>query len=101
MESNDEAINDDRDIDLPILEEGQLLGLKKWDPEQHFTQPPSRYTEAFLVRALEEMGIAGQALRPYNIDNFITWIRQPKQVKHLFLQSCMLVNDLMMEYFPI
>ena len=31
MESNDEAINDDRDIDLPILEEGQLLGLKKWD----------------------------------------------------------------------
>ncbi|GAB6875791.1 type I DNA topoisomerase [Thermaerobacter litoralis] len=42
---------------LPDLAEGDALALKALRPEQHFTQPPPRYTEAMLVRALEEKGI--------------------------------------------
>lgn len=42
---------------LPMLEEGEKLNLKSLTDEQHFTQPPPRYTEASLVKALEEEGI--------------------------------------------
>ncbi len=58
------AANDDsqapEDIDsgwLPALRQGELLDLLALLPEQHFTQPPPRYTEASLVRTLEENGI--------------------------------------------
>lgn len=42
---------------LPALEVGERLHLKKLEPEQHFTQPPARYTDASLVKALEEQSI--------------------------------------------
>ncbi len=42
---------------LPDLKEGEPLALKETSPEQHFTQPPARYTEATLIKALEEKGI--------------------------------------------
>lgn len=42
---------------LPDLKEGEALKLESMAPEQHFTQPPSRYSEATLIRALEEKGI--------------------------------------------
>jgi len=42
---------------LPDLREGEALDLRKIDKEQHFTQPPARYTEATLIKALEEKGI--------------------------------------------
>ena len=42
---------------LPDLKEGEGLSLTGAKPEQHFTQPPSRYTEATLIKALEEKGI--------------------------------------------
>ncbi|TAM91544.1 type I DNA topoisomerase [bacterium] len=44
-------------IPLPPLEEGQQLDLQRLDPKQHFTEPPPRFTEATLVKALEEKGI--------------------------------------------
>ncbi len=44
-------------LDIPSLEKGDLLDLLRLFPEQHFTQPPPRYTEASLVKALEEYGI--------------------------------------------
>ena len=42
---------------LPDLKEGEALKLEALKPDQHFTQPPSRYTEATLIKALEEKGI--------------------------------------------
>lgn len=45
------------DVNLPELTEGQVVKLKKLDPKQHFTEPPQRYTEATLVKVLEEKGI--------------------------------------------
>lgn len=45
------------DVTLPELTEGQKVKLKKLEPKQHFTEPPQRYTEATLVKTLEEKGI--------------------------------------------
>ena len=56
VEGNDENI-EEKDIILPELKEGNELELKDLIPEQHFTEPPARYTEASLVKALEERGI--------------------------------------------
>src|SRR5947209_8791610 len=42
---------------VPLLEEGEVLTLLALDPKQHFTQPPPRFTEASLIKALEELGI--------------------------------------------
>ena len=42
---------------LPALEEGEVLALKTFRRDQHFTQPPARYTDATLIRAMEEQGI--------------------------------------------
>lgn len=50
-------LDDTKDVILPELEEGEELKLQKLDPKQHFTQPPPRYSEATLVKTLEELGI--------------------------------------------
>ena len=54
-ETKDEE--DEKNTILPDLKEGQELFLKKLEKNQHFTQPPARYTEASLVKAMEENGI--------------------------------------------
>ena len=57
-ESDDpDAERDDRERRLPPLAEGQQLAAVSLEPDGHSTQPPARYTEASLVRALEELGI--------------------------------------------
>lgn len=55
IENKDEE--EEKEKMLPIVEVGQELKLDKLQPEQHFTEPPARYTEASLVKALEEKGI--------------------------------------------
>lgn len=54
-ESRDDA--DEKSTALPPLAEGDLLNMQKVDANQHFTQPPARYSEASLIKALEENGI--------------------------------------------
>lgn len=56
-ESNNSEDNKNGEEQLPPLDKGQRLDLNKLDPRQHFTQPPPRYTEATLIKALEENGI--------------------------------------------
>ncbi|HBQ65081.1 MAG TPA: type I DNA topoisomerase [Clostridiales bacterium] len=56
-ETQDEKTEEEGMSNLPDLETGDQLQLKKLIPEQHFTQPPARYTEAALVKAMEELGI--------------------------------------------
>jgi DNA topoisomerase-1 len=56
VEGNDENKKEDDKL-LPPLEKGERLKRKSIDPKQHFTQPPPRYTEATLVKELEEKGI--------------------------------------------
>ena len=84
---------------LPDLKEGEELDLKKADKQQHFTQPPARYSEATLIRALEEKGIGrpstyaptistilnreyvvkeGRALRPTPLGEVVTGLMKDK-----------------------
>lgn len=63
---------DDGSAILPDLEEGRRLALRELAPKQHFTQPPARYSEATLVRALEELGIG----RPSTYAPIIETIQQ-------------------------
>ncbi len=54
---DDSAASDDKDKRLPLLEVGEAITLEKVTPNQHFTQPPPRFSEASLVKRLEELGI--------------------------------------------
>ncbi|MBQ4898928.1 type I DNA topoisomerase [Paenibacillus sp. Marseille-P2973] len=56
VEGNDDGTTDDNKF-LPPLHKGEQLILEEIEPKQHFTQPPPRYTEARLVKTLEELGI--------------------------------------------
>ncbi len=83
------------------LGKGDALDLQQLLPEQHFTQPPPRLSEASLVRALEERGIG----RPSTYANIITKIKQRHYVtregRHLAPTSVgSTVVDLLLEYFP-
>jgi DNA topoisomerase I len=64
---------------LPSLAEGDVLGLRQLLPEQHFTQPPPRFTEASLVKELEEQGIG----RPSTYAAILSVIQDKKYVEKL------------------
>lgn len=86
--------------ELPALEENDPLTLIELFPEQHFTQPPARYTDATLVRALEEHGIG----RPSTYAPIITTLRSRGYIvreKRRLVPTEIgeVVNDLMVEYF--
>ncbi|MDR3606729.1 MAG: type I DNA topoisomerase [Oligoflexia bacterium] len=56
-EDEKDSENDERALKLPKIKEGDTVTNKSYDPVQHFTQPPPRYTDASLIRDLEEKGI--------------------------------------------
>lgn len=93
---------DEEDVSIPTsVEEGQLQKLLQLLPEQHFTQPPPRYTEASLVRTLEENGIG----RPSTYAPILSTIQQRgyvyRETKRLFpTDTGIIVNDLLVEHFP-
>jgi DNA topoisomerase I len=83
------------------LEEGQKQKLVRLIPEQHFTQPPPRFTEASLVQVLEEYGIG----RPSTYAPILSTIQQrgyvTREAKRLFpTETGILVNDLVVNHFP-
>ena len=92
-ESTDEVKDDGDDLPLPKLQQGDRPDFRKVEPRQHFTQPPARYTEASLIKAMEEKGVGrpstyaptisvvldreyvvkeGRALRPTNLGEVVT-----------------------------
>jgi DNA topoisomerase-1 len=78
QEGRDEKTDDDEDErTLPLVTRGETLELNKIDPEQHFTEPPPRYTEATLVKALEEKGIG----RPSTYAAIMTVIQDREYVE--------------------
>ncbi len=86
---------------LPALTEGMVLKCQRLEPKQHFTQPPPRFSEASLVRELEENGIG----RPSTYATILTTIREKGYVdlvKGFFRPSELgfIVNDLLIESFP-
>jgi DNA topoisomerase-1 len=92
---------EDKDASLPELIEGEELKLQKLEPAQHFTEPPPRFTEASLVKELEELGIG----RPSTYVPIISTIQQRKYVKlenrrFVPLELGETVDRLMKQHFP-
>ncbi len=93
---------DDENVKIPVgIAEGQEQELIRLIPEQHFTQPPPRFSEASLVQALEENGIG----RPSTYAPTISTIQQRGYVERVDKRliptdTGLQVNDLMVEYFP-
>ena len=84
----------------PDFEEGARVILKEVQANQHFTQPPVRYTEAMLVRAMEEKGIGRPSTYAPTITTIITRGYIAKEHKHLYpTEIGKTVNDLMTGYF--
>ncbi|TJZ78941.1 type I DNA topoisomerase [Chitiniphilus eburneus] len=63
-QEDEDDVEDEDEARLPILEEGETLPVDKIFGEQHFTQPPPRYSEASIVKALEEFGIGRPSTYP-------------------------------------
>ncbi len=87
--------------DLPVLREGQEVVTKAILPSQHFTEPPARYSEAALVKALEEYGIGrpstyAPTIATIQSRNYVTL--EEKKLKPTDIG--MLVSDLLVENFP-
>ncbi|MFT7595028.1 MAG: DNA topoisomerase-1 [Paracoccaceae bacterium] len=76
-EGRDDAIVDDDDKRLPQIMQGEKADKRSVTPEQHFTQPPPRYTEATLVKRMEELGIG----RPSTYASVITTIQDREYVR--------------------
>lgn len=100
-EGKDESEEDESKKPLPKLAANEPLSLLELLPEQHFTQPPNRYTQATLVKALEERGIG----RPSTYAPILGTIRERGYVtqdggRFHPTELGMLVNDMLKEHFP-
>jgi DNA topoisomerase-1 len=107
-ESKDEDKSDDIGADdesaernLPDLRDGQPLDLRELLPRQHFTQPPPRYTEATLVKSLEENGIG----RPSTYASIISTIQdrgyvEVEQRRFTPTDLGLIVSDKLVQHFP-
>ncbi len=105
MEGHDEADvvpeEDEESSQLPDLKEGETLKLIGLEGKQHFTQPPPRFTEASLVKELEEKGIG----RPSTYASILSVIQDKKYCEKLEgkfhpTQLGTIVNDLLTAHFP-
>ncbi len=102
IEGQDTQEDDEKENEsmLPPLESGQKLDLLELEPNQHFTQPPPRFTEASLVKALEEYGIG----RPSTYASIISVLQNREYVKlkkKRFIPADvgMVVSDLLVNHF--
>ena len=83
------------------LEENQMQNLIKLLPEQHFTQPPPRFTEASLVAVLEEYGIGRPSTYAPILSTIVERGYVTREARRLTpTETGVLVNDLVVEYFP-
>ncbi len=96
-----EEAQDNQDSHLPDLQQGQALFLLEIKPEQKFTQPPPRYNDASLVKALEENNIG----RPSTYAPIISTILdrdyvERREGRFFPTELGMIINDLLVEHFP-
>jgi len=98
---DEETSAEDEEGELPPLSEGEVVNLISLEPAQHFTQPPPRYTEATLVKALEEKGIG----RPSTYAPIMAVLQEREYVRReggrlVPTELGMVVVDLLREHFP-
>jgi DNA topoisomerase-1 len=93
--------DEEKEGTLPPLDEGEVLKLLEVIPEQHFTQPPPRYTEATLVKTLEEYGIGRPSTYASTLNTLVERKYARLDKKRFFPEDVgMVVNDLLTAHFP-
>ena len=100
-EGKDENGDDEHQNSLPSLKEGESLIAKEISPDQHFTEPPARYTDATLIKALETEGVG----RPSTYAPTLSTIQDRGYVekiekKYHPTEIGIVVNDMLVKHFP-
>ena len=96
-----EEDKEEKDVSLPDLKIDEKLSLSKFDKEQHFTQPPAHYTEASLVKALEEDGIGRPSTYAPTIGTLLARRYITKEKRNIFVTELgQAVDDMMQKNFP-
>lgn len=99
-EGKDEEKGKEKEQKLPDMERGDALQTVKLEPVQHFTQPPARYTEATLVRAMEEQGIGRPSTYAPTVATILARNYVIKEKRYLIpTELGEIVTNLMKEYF--
>lgn len=94
------AYDKSKDDPLPLLEEGEVLESDKIEKSQHFTKPPARYTEAKLIKEMEELGIGRPSTYASIIDTIQTRDYVELKEKNFYpTQTGVLTNDKLQEFF--
>ena len=97
----DEEENKKGNVLSKSLEKGMKLTLNTLKPEQHFTQPSSHYTEASLVKTMEELGIGRPSTYAPTITTIISRRYVSKEQKNLYVTELgEVVNSIMKQAFP-
>jgi DNA topoisomerase-1 len=100
-ESRDEEDEEEKESELPQLNEGDKVEIVELIPKQNFTQPPPRYNEASLVKALEEKGIGRPSTYAPTISTIISRGYVAKENRILYPTDLgKIVNEIMIKYFP-
>ena len=98
-EGRDEE-KEEKESPLPALQEGETLGLKEFEPSQHFTQPPAHYTDATLIRAMEEQGIGRPSTYAPTVSTILDRGYVKKEGKYLLITNLGRAStEWMKEYF--
>ena len=98
-EGSDEE-KEERESPLPALQEGEVLTLKDFSKDQHFTQPPAHYTDATLIRAMEEQGIGRPSTYAPTVSTIIDREYVIKEGKYLRITNLgRVVTELMKDKF--
>ena len=98
-EGKDEE-KEERESPLPALQEGEVLTLKDFSKDQHFTQPPAHYTDATLIRAMEEQGIGRPSTYAPTVSTIIDREYVIKEGKYLRITNLgRVVTELMKDKF--
>lgn len=96
-----EEDREEKNVELPDMEVGDRLRQQRFEREQHFTQPPAHYTEASLVKALEEVGIGRPSTYAPTIGTLLLRRYVTKEKKNLFVTELgIAVNEMMSQNFP-
>lgn len=91
---------EDEDMDMPMLIKDEVLKVIDINPSQHFTRPPSRYTEASLIKTLEELGIGRPSTYSPTIGTILSRNYVVLESRSFHPTDLgILVNDLLTEYF--
>ena len=99
-EGRDEE-KEEKESPLPALREGEELALKEFHRDQHFTQPPAHYTDATLIRAMEEQGIGRPSTYAPTVSTILDREYVLKEGKYLRITNLgRVVTELMKQRFP-